>query len=113
MDAWWNARMSPGARDNPQRTALRVAPWQQTVGGTDRSTHNVLFGEMFDLLRRAAEENPQEVANLVLAGMDYQAIAFAVVSALAAPDKSTEETAAALRSALGDRAEEVGRLLAA
>jgi hypothetical protein len=73
----------------------------------------VLFGDMYDLLRRAAEEKPQEVANLVLAGMDYQAIASAVVSALAAPDKSTEETAAALRTALGDRAEEVGRLLAA
>ncbi|HEU4350160.1 MAG TPA: hypothetical protein VFR35_20465 [Actinoplanes sp.] len=113
MDAWWNARMSPTAKDNPQRAALRVAPWQQTVGGTTKSTHNMLFGDMLALLRTAAEQNPQAVAELVLAGMDYQAIATAVVGALAAPDRSTEETAAALRTALGDRAGEIGRLLAA
>jgi hypothetical protein len=113
MDAWWNARMSPTARDNAQRTALRIAPWQQTVGGSGKSTHNVLFGDMLILLRQAAEQNPQEIAQLVLAGMDYQQIAAAVVGALASTDRSTEETAAALRTALGDRAEEVGRLLAA
>jgi hypothetical protein len=113
MDAWWNARMSPTARDNPQRTALRVAPWQQTVGRSGRTTHDVLFADMLLLLRRAAEENPQQVADLVLAGMDYPAIANAVVGALADPQRSTEETAAALRTVLGDRAEEVGRLLAA
>jgi hypothetical protein len=113
MDAWWNARMSPAVRDNPQRTALRVAPWQQRVGRTTTSAHNMVFGEMYELLQQAAQDNPQEVADLVLAGMDYEAIANAVVGALAAPDRSAEETAAALRSALGDRAEEVGRLLAA
>jgi hypothetical protein len=113
MDAWWNARLSPAVRDNPQRTALRAAPWQQRVGGTTTSTHNMLFGEMYELLQQAAQENPQEVADLVLAGMDYQAIANAVVGALAAPDRSNEETAAALRTALGDRAEVVGRLLTA
>jgi hypothetical protein len=113
MDAWWNARMSPNARDNAQRAALRVAPWQQTVGRSGRSTHDVLFGEMLPLLQRAAVDNPEQVAQQVLAGMDYQAIANAVVGALADPQRSTEETAAALRTALGDRAEEVGRLLVA
>ncbi len=37
----------------------------------------------------------------------------ALVGALADPQRSTAETAAALRTALGDRAEEVGRLLVA
>lgn len=113
MDAWWNARMSPSARDNPQRVALRAAPWQQTVGRTGRSTHNVLFDDMLTLLREIAEDNPAQVAQLVLAGMNYEAIANAVVGTLADPARPSEETAAALRSALGDRAEEVGRLLAA
>ena len=113
MDAWWNARMSPNARENAQRTALRAAPWQQTVGRGTRSTHDVLFGDMLTLLQQAAADNPERVAELVLAGMDYQAIADAVVGALATPDRSTEETAAALRTALVDRAGEVGRLLAA
>ena len=112
MDAWWSARMNPNARDNAQRTALRVAPWQQEVGRTGRSTHDVLFGEMLPLLQQIAEENPEQVAELVLAGMDYQAIADAVVGALADPQRPVEETAAALRTALGDRAAEVGRLLA-
>jgi len=112
MDAWWTARMSANAKDNPQRIALRSAPWQQTVGRTGRTTHEVLFSDMLTLLKEAAEEDPEQVAKLVLAGMDYQAIAKAVVGALASPDQSSEETAAALRTALGDRAAEVGRLLA-
>jgi hypothetical protein len=111
MDAWWTARMSANAKDNPQRNALRVAPWQQTVGRTGRTTHEVLFSDMLALLKEAAEDDPEQVAKLVLAGMDYQAIANAVVGALASPYQSSEETAAALRTALGDRAEEVGRLL--
>jgi hypothetical protein len=113
MDAWWSARMAPSAKDNPQRAALRIAPWQQDVGRTGVSTHNVLFGDMLSLLQQIAAEDPAQVAELVLAGMDYQAIANAVVTALADPQRSTEETAAALRTALGDRAEEVGRLLVA
>jgi len=113
MDAWWTARMSPAVKDNAQRSALRVAAWQQEVGRTGNSTHNVLFGEMRALLYKIAEESPEEVAQLVLAGMDYDAIANAVVGALADPQRSTEEMAAALRTALGDRAEEVGRLLVA
>ena len=60
-----------------------------------------------------AAEDPEQAADLVVAGMDYQAIADAVVGALADPQRSTEEIAAALRTALGDRAEEVGRLLVA
>ena len=93
MDAWWNARMSPTAADNRQRTALRAAPWQQEVGHTGRSTHDVLFGDMRTLLEQiAAGETP---------------------AALVTPERSTEEIAAALRKALGDRAGEVGRLLTA
>ena len=113
MDAWWNARLSPVVRDNPQRSALRVAPWQQEVGRTGKTAHTVLFGDMQNMLREIAEQSPQEVADLVLAGMDYQAIANEVVAALAAPEKSDAEIAAALRTALGERADEVGRLLAA
>jgi hypothetical protein len=45
--------------------------------------------------------------------MDYQQLAGLVVAAMADPEQSTEETAATLKAALGDRAPEVGRLLAA
>jgi hypothetical protein len=72
----------------------------------------VLFGDMLTLLRQAAEDNPEQVTKLVLEGMDHQAIANAVVAALASPLQSSEATAAALRTALGDRAAEIGRLLA-
>jgi hypothetical protein len=112
MDTWWTSRMSGQVRDNPQRSALRVAAWQQTVGHTGRSTHNVLFGEMYALLQKAAAgTDPAVFAEHVLAGMDYQQIANLVLVALADPQRSTEEIAAALRVALGDRASEVGRLL--
>jgi hypothetical protein len=113
MDAWWNARMSPTARDNPQRNALRVAPWQQTVGRTDRTTHDVLFTDMYTMLQQAAEQSPEQTAQAVVAAMDDPAVADAVVAALADPKRSNEETAAVLRTALGDRAGEVGRLLTA
>jgi hypothetical protein len=109
MDTWWNARMSPTARDNAQRTALRVAPWQQTVGRTGESTHNVLFGDMRTVLQKIADENPEETARLVLAGIEFPTLTRAVAD----PYRSDEEIAAALRDALGDRAASVGRLLAA
>ncbi|HEV8567695.1 MAG TPA: hypothetical protein VGQ92_11480 [Actinoplanes sp.] len=113
MDTWWTSRMSAQVRDNPQRAALRVAPWQQNVGNTGRSTHNVLFGDMYALLQKAAAgTDPAVFAEHVLAGMDYEQIANLVLVALANPERSTEEIAAALRVALGDRASEVGRLLA-
>lgn len=113
MDAWWTSRMSAQVRENPQRAALRVAPWQQKVGHTGRTTHNVLFGDMYALLQKAAAgTDPVVFAQHVLAGMDYQQIANLVIVALADPQRSTEEIAAALRVALGDRAGEVGRLLA-
>ena len=56
-----------------------------------------------------AADGPERVARPVLAGTDHQAIAGAAVAALATPERSTEAKAAAL----GDRAGEVGRLLAA
>jgi hypothetical protein len=114
MDAWWTARMSPNARENPQRAALRVAPWQQEVGHTGVSTHNMLFGSMLVLLRQAAAGcDPEALAREIAAVLDYQQLAELIVAAMADPQRSTAETAAALKAALGDRAAEVGRLLAA
>jgi hypothetical protein len=113
MDAWWLARMSSTAPENKMRAALRLAPWEQLVGRTGRSTHNVLFGDMLGLLEKAANQEPTAIASEVVAEMDYQQIAALVVAALGDPQRPTEETAAALRTALGDRASEVGRLLAA
>lgn len=49
MDAWWETRM-----DSPPRTTLKVSPWQQEVGRTGESTHNVLFGTMKGLLESTA-----------------------------------------------------------
>jgi hypothetical protein len=73
----------------------------------------VLFGDMRAMIAKAAEGcDSAEIAQQVVADMDYQQIADLVVAELAAPQRSVEETAAALRSALGDRAAEVGRLLA-
>ncbi|GAA3348435.1 hypothetical protein GCM10020358_66940 [Amorphoplanes nipponensis] len=112
MDAWWNSRMSPNAEDNPQRAALRVAPWQQTVGRTGRSTHEVVFTDMLALLQQAAGVDPEQAAKQLLAGLDDQAVLDAAAAALADPERSSEQTAAMLRTALGDRAQEVGRLLA-
>jgi hypothetical protein len=114
MDAWWKARMSPGAADNAQRVYLRIAPWQQEVGRTGVSTHDTLFGTMQDLLKQAAAgQDPAALAQQIVAGMDYQQIAQLIIAAMADPQRSPEETAATLRAALGDRAGEVGRLLAA
>jgi len=112
MDAWWLGRMSPNTANNPMRSALRVAPWQQLVGTSTESTHNVLFGQMRALMvKAAAGADPSQVAAEVVATMDYQQIADLVVAALAGPDRSPDEIAASLRTALGDRAGEVGRLL--
>jgi hypothetical protein len=113
MDAWWLARMSPTAADNKIRSALRVAPWQQMVGESGRSTHAVLFGDMLGLLEKAADQEPTAIASQVAADLDYQQLADLVVAALGDPQRSPAETAAALRTALGDRAPEVGKLLAA
>jgi hypothetical protein len=114
MDAWWKARMSPSAADNAQRTYLRIAPWQQAVGDTGVSTYNTLFGTMQDLLRQiATDQEPTALAQQIVAAMDYQQLSQLIIAAMADPQQSTEETAATLRAALGDRAGEVGRLLAA
>jgi hypothetical protein len=114
MDSWWNARMSPNAADNASRRSLRVAAWQQEVGHTGKSTHDTLFGTMQTLLQEvAADDDPAEIAKQLVAAMDYQQLAGLIVAAMAEPQQSTEETAAMLKAALGDRASEVGRLLAA
>jgi hypothetical protein len=112
MDAWWRARMFPTAAANDWRTSLRIAPWQQNVGRTTKSAHEVLFGDMYKLLEKAAADpDPAGVAQQVVATMDYQQIADLMVTALADPERPAEDTAAMLRTALGDRAAEVGRLL--
>ena len=112
MDAWWNARMAADARDNPQRASLRAAAWQQNVGNTGKSTHNVLFGDMYGMLQKAAaERDPAEFAREIVAAMDYQQIASLIAAAMADPTRPVAETAATLKAALGDRAPEVGRLL--
>ena len=114
MDAWWNARMAAHARENPQRASLRAAAWQQNVGSTGRSTHNVLFGDMYQMLQKAAaDRDPAEFAREIVAAMDYQQLANLIVAAMADPVQPVEQTAATLRAALGDRAGEVGRLLSA
>jgi N-acetyl-anhydromuramyl-L-alanine amidase AmpD len=90
MDAWWNDRMaSPatGKDPNPALVKLRVAPWQQVVGRTDRSTHTVLFTDMLGMLKQAAgagDVDEAAIAQSVLTGLNPQEIAAAVVAALPA-----------------------------
>lgn len=100
MDAWWTARMSPKAPDNVQRDALRVAPWQQLVGRTGRTTHDVLFSDMLVLLRQAAggAVDEQAVVAGVLAGLNAGQIAAAVVAAMPADEakKVVDELSARL-----------------
>jgi hypothetical protein len=43
MSAWWLKHMAPKVADNAERSALRVAPWQQAAGGTKMSTHDATF----------------------------------------------------------------------
>lgn len=123
MDAWWNARMAPAAADNGPRTALRVAPWQQLVGGTNMSTHNVLFSEMRANLARVAVLADKILDNVVRDDGDLAAIkaeidqrvtaaAGDIVAGLAAQGVPAEEIAGLLRAALGDKAGDVGRILA-
>jgi hypothetical protein len=113
MDSWWTSRMSPSAKENTQRRALRIAAWQQEVGRTGVSTHNTLFGTMYQMLEEAAAgQDPAELAQQIVAAMDYQQIADLIIAAMTDPERPAAETAATLRAALGDRAGEVGRLLA-
>jgi hypothetical protein len=88
MDAWWLARMSPGAKDNPQRSALRVAPWHQEVGRTGVTTHNTLFGAMMELLKGAAGDD-----------IDEGALALALAPAIA--DRVTPALVAAVEASGG------------
>lgn len=70
MDAWWQARMAANAPDNPARAALRIAPWQQLVGRTGKSTHEVLFGDMATQLAKAAgETDPAILAQSIITAL--------------------------------------------
>jgi hypothetical protein len=104
MDAWWLARMSPGAKDNPQRAALRVAPWQQEVGKTGVTTHNTLFGTMMTLLRAAAGDDVDEDALAAalapaIAGLVTPALV-AVVEANGGAPLTQEQVTSAVKAAL-------------
>lgn len=104
MDAWWLARMAPGAKDNPQRSALRVAPWQQEVGKTGITTHNTLFGTMQTLLVAAAGDNLDEAALAAalapaIAGIITPALV-AVVEANGGAPLTEEQVTSAVKAAL-------------
>lgn len=104
MDAWWLARMAPGAKDNPQRQALRVAPWQQEVGKTGVTTHNTLFGTMMTLLRAAAGDDVDEAAiATALAPAVAGLVTPALVAAIAAnggTPLTQEQVTSAVKTAL-------------
>lgn len=88
MSTWWLGRMSANAADNPERSALRVAAWQQEVGRTDVTTHNTLFGEMRAQLAAvyaATTGDPIDegaIISGVLAGLTPERIAEAIPPAL-------------------------------
>jgi hypothetical protein len=104
MDSWWLARMSPNAADNPQRSALRVAPWHQGIGssGTLRA-YDVLLVEMRD---RLTEMRAQLAALMAQGdGVDEPAIVAGLLTVL-----TPEAIAAAIPETV---AEEVADKLAA
>lgn len=96
MDAWWLARMSPTAADNKIRAALWIAPWEQLVGRTGKSTHEVLFRDMYTMLQQAAGDDAATIIAGVLAGLNPQQIADAVAAAMPADEakKVADEIAA-------------------
>lgn len=100
MDGWWLARMSPTAPENKARAALRIAPWQQLVGRTGKSTHEVLFGDMLAMLQSAAGDDATTIIAGVLAGLNPQQIADAVTAAMPADQakKVADEIAARMTS---------------
>jgi len=88
MDSWWTSRLDPKVKDNPQRTALRRAPWAQLVTAGGLSVFSVLFGEM----RKSIEDIAAHVASppaVTLSEADRSAI----VAGLG-PMVQTEVTAA-------------------
>lgn len=104
MDAWWLARMAPSADDNPQRAALRVAPWHQEVGKTGVTAHNTLFGTMMTLLKTAAGDDVDEavLANALapaIAGIVTPALV-AVVEANGGAPLTEEQVTSAVKTAL-------------
>ncbi|MEV6638094.1 hypothetical protein AB0M54_45965 [Actinoplanes sp. NPDC051470] len=83
MDAWFNARMAPSAKDNPARKYLRVAAWQQEVGRSGISTHDTLFFHMrneIKALRGAVEVLAGAVASGT--GVSPEALKAAVAAAI-------------------------------
>lgn len=70
MDDWFNSRLAipaAGANPHPVLAKLRVAPWQQEVGRSGKTTHETLFGDMqvalADIKTIANEAKAQAAAN--------------------------------------------------
>jgi hypothetical protein len=66
MTTWWNTNMTPQSASNSMRSALRIAAWQQSVGRTTISTHNMLFGEMRAALAQITAQIDAILAKLVV-----------------------------------------------
>lgn len=92
MDAWWNARMSPDAADNPARRALRVAPWQQMVGRRGISTHDVLFTQMGGQIEQTATLMKELPENIVeeIAEVQSPFAQAQILLALLGPERAAE-----------------------
>lgn len=92
MDAWWLARMSPDAADNPWRRSLRIAPWQQNVGRRGISTHDVLFTEMGGQVAQTAiaiKDLPEDIVSEI-GEIQSPAAQAQVLFALLGPERAAE-----------------------
>lgn len=86
MDAWWNDRMKADETPSPALAKLRVAPWQQPVGRTGRSTHDTLFGDM----QAQLNEMEAEVAKLGVVLADIKAALVGTAVPPATPATTTK-----------------------
>lgn len=112
MSAFFRQVMHPNAPESSARNALRVAPWNQLVGRSGKSTHDTLFVEHRDLLiaiLNKVTEDDAEVQQILAA---IEATPAATLDLFGDAATSPAEKAELLRAALGDDAAEVGRLLA-
>jgi hypothetical protein len=101
MDNWWLARMSPNAAENPQRSALRVAPWHQRVGSSDTlRTYEVVLVEMRTHLAALVAQGDGVDEAAIVAGLlgvlTPQAIADAIPATVA--EEVADKLAARLAS---------------
>jgi hypothetical protein len=98
MDAWWLARMSPNAADNPYRSALRVAPWHQGVGSSATiRTYDVLL-EMRAALAALMAQGDGVDEGTIVAGLLGVLTPEAIAAAI--PETVAEEVADKLAARL-------------